>query len=134
MPQGRETIIVVEDDDLIRKLSTRVLESLGYDVIAAEDGVIAFEMAKDYPKRVDLVFSDVVMPRCYGPEFVSKLREVRDDFEVLYTSGYRKDAFEEHVVERTVQLLPKPFTPEQLASRVRTILDQTQAEGKSEAA
>jgi len=120
--------MVVEDDGLIRSLSIRILESLGYRVISAMDGLDAFELVKDYPNPIDLVVSDVMMPELQGPEFISRAREYRDDFEVLYTSGYTRDtfrdAFEHFETERESKLLPKPYTPEQLASQVREVLDQ----------
>ena len=132
MPKGSETIVFVEDEDMIRNLSRRVLDSLGYDVITATDGQCALELVKDYPNRIDLILSDVVMPNVRGPEFVSRAREVRNDFKVLYTTGHTLDsalgdAFKETPEERYAEMLPKPYTPEQLAKHVRKVLDEESA-------
>ncbi|MEM1295868.1 MAG: response regulator, partial [Verrucomicrobiota bacterium] len=129
LPKGSETIVFVEDEDMIRKLSHRVLHSLGYEVITATDGAIALELVKEFPERIDLILSDVVMPNVRGPEFVSRARKIRDDFKVLYTTGHSidaalGDAFQETPDERHAELLQKPYTPQQLASRVRKVLDE----------
>lgn len=129
LPKGSETIVFVEDEDMIRKLSHRVLRSLGYEVITANDGAIALELVKDYPERIDLILSDVVMPNVRGPEFVSRARKLRSDFKVLYTTGHTieaalGDAFEETPDERHAELLTKPYTPQQLATYVRKVLDE----------
>ena len=128
MPRGSETVLVVEDDSLIRSLAIRILESLGYSVLAAADGLDAFEKVKEFEAPIDLVVSDVMMPQLQGPEFVSKARELRSDFRVLYTSGYTRDsfsdAFDRFESERDAKLLPKPYTPQQLAAQVRGILDE----------
>ncbi len=131
MPKGSETIVFVEDEEMIRTLSRRVLNSLGYEVITATDGASAFQLVKDFPERIDLILSDVVMPKVQGPEFVSRAREVRDDFKVLYTTGHclegaLGDAFNLAPEERYAEVLTKPYTPEQLARRVRRVLDEAE--------
>ena len=137
MPHGHETILLVEDEDLLRSLSTQILNSLGYRVIEAADGRIAYELAKDYPRRIDLILSDVIMPNLKGPEFISRTRAVRSDFEVLYTSGHTEnslgDLFDDRPEEREAELLAKPFTPEQLAAEVRRILDAAAAPAEGDA-
>tara|TARA_R110002096_G_scaffold200639_13_gene384768 strand:+ start:20707 stop:21156 length:450 start_codon:yes stop_codon:yes gene_type:complete len=129
LPKGNETIVFVEDEELIRKLFHRVLDSLGYEVITAADGAIALELVKDFTDRIDLILSDVVMPNVRGPEFVSQARKIRSDFKVLYTTGYTieaalGDAFANTPEERYADLLPKPYTPQQLAVHIRRILDE----------
>ncbi len=125
MPHGSETIVFVEDEAMIRKLSQRVLHSLGYKVITAPDGAFALELVKEYPQKIDLILSDIVMPNVRGPEFVRRAREVRSDFKVLYTSGHSKEAaIEDAPAETFDELLPKPYTPQQLAMHVRRVLDQ----------
>lgn len=137
MPNGNETILLVEDEELLRSLSTQILNSLGYRVIEAADGRIAYELVKDYPRRIDLILSDVVLPELKGPEMVSRAREVRDDFKVLYTSGCTEtsfgDIFEDRPQEKVADLLAKPFTPEELAKQVRRVLDDPE-EGPEERA
>ncbi|MFT5471404.1 MAG: two-component system cell cycle sensor histidine kinase/response regulator CckA [Verrucomicrobiales bacterium] len=134
MPNGNETILVVEDEDLLRSLSTQILISLGYRVIEAADGRIAYELVKDYPRRIDLILSDVVLPKLKGPEMVSRARELRNDFKVLYTSGYTEnsfgDIFDASPEERAAEMLPKPFTPEELASQVRKVLDDPEIDAE----
>ncbi|MEM7014759.1 MAG: response regulator, partial [Verrucomicrobiota bacterium] len=126
----------VEDEDLLRSLSTQILNSLGYRVIEAADGRIAYELVKDYPRRIDLILSDVILPNLKGPELVSAARAVRDDFQVLYTSGHTEnsfgDLFKERPEEKEVELLPKPFTPEELAAEVRRVLDEATLNGMME--
>lgn len=138
MPQGDETILLVEDEDLLRSLATQILNSLGYRVIEAADGRVAYELVKDYPRRIDLILSDVILPNLKGPELVSRARAVRDDFQVLYTSGHTEnsfgDLFEARPDERAVELLPKPFTPEELAAEVRRVLDEATLTGVIEKA
>lgn len=127
MPHGNETILVVEDEDMLRSLCTQILDSLGYRVMTASDGLIAYELVKDYPRRIDLILSDVVLPELKGPTMVSRARELRSDFKVLYTSGHSitscGDAFDELPEERKAELLAKPYTPEELAREVRKVLD-----------
>ena len=132
--RGEETILVVEDEEYLRKLSAQILGSLGYRVVEAEDGLDALNVCDEYPERIDLVLSDVQMPQLKGPEFVHQLRSKRDDFKVLYISGFRRDsftsafedAFHNKPREAEEELLPKPYTPQQLAEQVRTILDEDQ--------
>ncbi len=128
MPNGTETILVVEDDGIIRTLSSRILEALGYKVICASDGWVAFQTMKERADEIQLIVSDVMMPELVGTEFVTRARELSKDFKVLYTSGYTRDtfndAFEGYEVEQEARLLPKPYTPDQLAVHVREALDQ----------
>ncbi len=128
MPNGTETVLVVEDDGIIRTLSTRILETLGYKVINASDGWVAYQLMKECPDQIHLIVSDVMMPELLGPEFVNRARELGKDFKVLYTSGYTRDtfndAFDGFEGERDIRLLPKPYTPDQLAVHVRQVLDE----------
>ena len=128
MPKGNETILVVDDEEMLRTLAVQILASLGYKVVEARDGINALDVCKDFPQPIDLVLSDVLMPELQGPEFVDKLRKMRDDFKVLYITGFSKDtygdAFDGKPKEQQEELLPKPYTPQQLAQLVRTILDE----------
>ncbi|HEY8240791.1 MAG TPA: ATP-binding protein, partial [Kiritimatiellia bacterium] len=90
-PQGRETILVVEDEDMVRNLAVRMLTSLNYTIIEARNGREALEVCEKYKEPIDLVLSDVVMPHMSGPQFVERLRQMRSDFKVLYTSGFNEE-------------------------------------------
>lgn len=131
IPPGTETMLVVEDDEVLRILSTRILNSLGYQVIAVADGLAGLEVMRTYAERIHLILSDVVMPELQGPEFVNLARQFRNDFKVLYTSGYSREtlieAFKGLEREQNDHMLVKPFTPAQLASKIREVLDHSAA-------
>jgi CheY-like chemotaxis protein len=121
--QGNETVLLAEDSDQLRDLTTRVLERQGYRVLAARDGVEALEIAANFPDRIDLVLTDAVMPRVGGGELVHALRTIRDDFRVLYMTGYTDDELVRRGLgEGEDELLHKPFTPAALTSIVRRVL------------
>jgi two-component system cell cycle sensor histidine kinase/response regulator CckA len=119
-----ETILLVEDDPSLRKLALRILKGLGYTVLEASAGPAALALAKQYPGSIDLVLSDVVMPRMTGSEFVSALRVLRPEVSVLYMSGYNDDAIiRHHILEAKAAFLQKPFTPASLAEKIRDVLN-----------
>ncbi|MBI3264753.1 MAG: PAS domain S-box protein [Acidobacteria bacterium] len=121
---GTETILVVEDDDAIRHLTTTSLELLGYRVLNARDGNEALAISHDQSTHIDLLVTDVIMPGMSGPELVSALRVRRPAIPYLYVSGYTDDRFAIHgVLEPGNLVLQKPFTPVQLAQTVREILE-----------
>jgi PAS domain S-box-containing protein len=125
---GRESILVVEDDEKIRGLMSSVLSSAGYRVHAAKDGEEALEFARRYPGRLHLVLTDVVMPRLNGRELVERLLPERPEVQVLYTSGYTDDALSARdIVDAGAELLRKPFTPTELLARVRLALGARRA-------
>jgi PAS domain S-box-containing protein len=121
---GTETILLVEDDEQVRRLGLSQLKSLGYNVLHARDGVEALEiLARD--GDIDLLFTDVVMPRgISGRQLADAARQRRPDLKVLFTSGYTEDAIVHHGrLDPGVQLLPKPYRRRELARRIRSILD-----------
>jgi CheY-like chemotaxis protein len=123
-PRGTETILMAEDEPAIRDLARIVLESCGYTVLVASDGEEA--VAEGSVIQLDLLISDVVMPRMSGRELVNRLRAVHAGLKVLYISGYTDDAIVRHgIVEEGVAFLHKPFTPTILARKVREVLDAT---------
>jgi len=122
--KGTETILMVEDDDGVRRLACRVLESLGYTVLCAESGPEALDLARDHEGKIDLVLTDVVMPAMSGREVERRLVEAGHAARVLFMSGYTDDAVLKHgVLETGVAFLQKPFTPGALGRKVREVLN-----------
>jgi DNA-binding NtrC family response regulator len=121
---GHETILVVEDDPLIRKLATRVLERLGYTVLQAENGFSAMEVVRCHAGEIMLLLSDVVMPLMNGQVLAERLLAARPGLKVLYVSGYTDNLLvHQEVEDRSVAFLQKPYTPSSLAQKVRDVLD-----------
>jgi len=125
VPAGHETILLVEDEDLLRQLLTTVLQRLGYEVIAAASGQAALDIASHTTQPLHLVLTDVVMPGINGRELAEQLLVARPGLRVLYMSGYTEDAVLRHGVSAaTVNFIQKPMTPNALATKVRAVLDQ----------
>ncbi|MFC2170592.1 ATP-binding protein, partial [Calditrichota bacterium] len=124
LPHGTETILLVEDEEKVRRLSCRILNKLGYNVLEAESGSEALKMCEEMDKPVDLVLTDVIMPGIKGSEMVRKLQEIWKEFKVLYMSGYTSNAIvHSGVLDAGTPYLQKPFHPADLAMKVRSILD-----------
>jgi PAS domain S-box-containing protein len=123
-PTGRETVLLVEDDDSARELWREMLEMLGYRTIAASNGIDALERAAAHEGAIDLVLTDVVMPRLGGRELVERLREVRPEVAVVFMSGYTADTIlRQGISESGSPFLQKPFSAQQLARTIRETLD-----------
>ena len=121
---GTERILLVEDDKSVRNLVERVLNSLGYDVLAAENGGNALHLASDVDLAVDLVLTDIVMPEMSGRELVEALHTGRPALRVLYMSGYTDDEIlRRGLNDPGMSFIQKPFTAENLAMQVRKVLD-----------
>ncbi len=122
---GHETILLVEDEDDVRALAREVLERQGYTVVEASDGAQALQVYEKERERIDLILTDVVMPRMSGREMVDRVRASRPDMRVLYMSGYTADAIVRHgVLDQSMLLLGKPFTPVALIAKIREVLDR----------
>jgi PAS domain S-box-containing protein len=123
-PTGTETVLVVEDDASVRRLAVLGLRSNGFTVFEAANAADALELVTSSASSIDLLVSDVVMPGMRGPELASHLRELRPSARLLLVSGHAdtNEAFRDED-GRVIQLLPKPFTPDRLARKVREILD-----------
>lgn len=120
-----ETLLVVEDRDEVRQLVDRALATYGYDVVVAENGPAAIELAHARDEPVDLVITDVVMPYMNGRQLAERLRELWPDTPVLYMSGFTDDVLlREGVEQQRVDFLPKPFRVMDALRRVREILDR----------
>src|SRR5262245_29923801 len=114
---GGKTILVVEDDELVRPSVESLIESLGYQVLSARNGPDALEILVKTP--IDLLFTDVFMPGgMYGPKLVAEARRLRPQLKILYTSGYG-DFTPDPGFERLI----KPYWPEHLAAKLRQVLD-----------
>ena len=122
---GGETILVCEDDDHVRAYSVGVLRDLGYHVLEAHDGPSALRLLERQDGRVDLLFTDVVLPSgMTGAALAERARALRPSLKVLFASGYARDAIVHHGrLDPGVELISKPFTFNNLAGRVRAVLD-----------
>ncbi|MBV9240834.1 MAG: PAS domain S-box protein [Acidobacteria bacterium] len=125
---GSETILLVEDEDLVRSLSRQVLEACGYQVIEARDGLEALEFLETEIGTVDLLITDVIMPRMGGRELAEKLRSSNSDLPILFASGYTDEAVVRHgVLDNNLNFIQKPFTLDDVARKVRDLLDASQS-------
>jgi len=119
-----ETILVVEDEPAVRAVAVRTLRNAGYAVLEAIDGEHGLEVASAHPGKIDMVLTDVVMPRLGGRELIEQLKPIRPKLRTLFTSGYTDDAFiRDGLLDEDILLLHKPFAPVVLLTRVRQILD-----------
>jgi signal transduction histidine kinase len=122
--RGTETILVVEDEAQVRRMSTDTLTELGYAVIEAANAAEALQALSRHPEIV-LLFTDVVMPDLNGRQLAEVARQQRPDLPVVYTTGYTRNAIVHNgMLDHDVALVPKPFTIEQLAHKIRAVLDQ----------
>ncbi len=122
---GDELVLVVEDEDELRRLAVRELEERGYLVLAAANGVEAMAVAHSLQRPVDLLVTDVVMPEMNGVELAELLVELWPSLAVLFMSGHLDEgAMARHPLDPEADLLPKPFTPDQLGRRARHALDR----------
>jgi CheY-like chemotaxis protein len=119
-----ETILLAEDEEVVRDLAREVLEARGYTVLATRHAGEALLVAERHPGPIHLLLTDVVMPHMGGRELAERVAPLRPGIEVLYVSGYTDDEVLRHgVMEADVAFLQKPFTPEALVERVRELLD-----------
>ncbi|HEX7741433.1 MAG TPA: ATP-binding protein, partial [Sphingobium sp.] len=125
LPRARrdEVILVVEDEERVRHMSVDSLKELGYVIVQAADGEEALKLLAMHP-RIDMLFTDVVMPGINGRLLADRARQARPGLRVLYTTGYTRNAIVHNgVLDPGVHFLPKPFTLDQLATKVRQVLD-----------
>lgn len=124
-PRGTETILVVEDQDSIRELAREFLEASGYTVLEARDGGEALQIAERHEDAIDLLLTDVVMPKIGGRELAPRLSTLRPNIRVLYMSGYAEyDASERGILDHNLACLQKPFSLDTLLCKVREVLDR----------
>ena len=125
IPRGSETVLVVEDEDQLRKLIVQVLQTQGYKALEASCGDDALMIYKEGKEPIHLFLTDVVMPRMSGVQLVEQCRKVSQEFKVLYMSGYAESVMiHSEVLVTGINYIRKPFTVHSLARKVRDILDQ----------
>lgn len=124
-PTGSETILIVEDDEMIRKIARTTLQHYGYRILEAQEGQEALKISHEHKEPIHLIVTDVVMPRMSGPEFAQRMKYLRPETRVLYMSGYADEAiFRHEVLAPGVNFIEKPFSPEGLARKVREVIDK----------
>ena len=119
-----EVVLVVEDNDDVRGYSVMTLTELGYRVLEAKDAEAALGVLSQADQRIDLLFTDIVLPGRTGRALAEEAQRLRPDLKVLFTTGYSRNAIvHQGRLDPGVQLISKPFTFDQLASKVREMLD-----------
>ncbi len=122
---GRETILLVDDEDIIVEVTQEILEELGYEVLIARNGEEAVKIYRSHQKRIDLVILDMIMPGMGGGEVYNRLHNMNPAVRVILSSGYSINGEAMEIMERGVRsFLQKPFTVTDLSARVREVLDQ----------
>ncbi|MBI4563868.1 MAG: PAS domain S-box protein [Planctomycetes bacterium] len=133
--RGTETILLVEDEGAVRKFSRKVLEHQGYRVLQAENGEEALRMCERHHAPIDLLVTDVVMPRMGGPELAKRMAGVRPRMKVLYLSGYTTNAMvHQGIRDPDLAFLQKPFSSDALIRKVRETLDANDKEASASGA
>ncbi len=121
---GSETVLLVDDEAMIRNLGRTTLERYGYHVLVAEDGLEALEVYRINKDRINLIVLDLTMPRMSGKDVVEKLVEIKSDIRILLASGYSAEQVIDGYGDRIVGFIGKPFRPDDLARQVRAALDK----------
>jgi signal transduction histidine kinase/CheY-like chemotaxis protein len=126
IPRGKEVLLVVEDDDQLRKLIVEVLQNYGYKLLDAGSGEEAIEKAREYPGDIDVLLSDVIMPGINGDELADVLLKRRPDMKVVFMSGYPVDTRgSQGILGKDISFLQKPITMSKLAEKLREVISRT---------
>ena len=121
---GTETILLVEDEEMVRELAVQTLRRSGYHVLEAQNGLEAIEVAKAHLGHLHLLLTDVVMPQMNGTELAKALQTLRPGLKVVYVSGYTENTIvHQGILKPNITFLQKPYTPSRLAEKVRSVLD-----------
>ena len=124
-PRGMETVLLVEDDEEVRRLAARILERQGYRLLVASHGEEALSVCRDYMGPIHLVLTDVVMPKMSGREVAKRIEQDHPETKVLYMSGYTDNAITQHgVLNEGMNYIQKPFAVDALSRKVREVLDR----------
>ena len=122
---GSETILVVEDNEMVRTVTCEILKRQGYTVVEARHGLDALDIAQRYHGAIHLLITDVVMPEMGGPELVSRLGPIRPRMKIVYVSGYTADAIDHQgMLDEGIEFLSKPVALDTLVRKVREVLDR----------
>jgi PAS domain S-box-containing protein len=123
--RGKETILVAEDEKGVRKLTCRILENHGYQVLAGEDGMAALQLSRSHDGPIHLLLTDVIMPRMNGRELARQVKGSRPGVRILFMSGYTGEVVShDGRLSPGIAFLPKPFSMDSLVAKVRDVLDQ----------
>jgi CheY-like chemotaxis protein len=125
---GNETILLVDDEAMIRNLGRTILQRHGYEILLAEDGEQALEIYQQERERIDLVILDLTMPKLSGWDTVRRLRELDPDVAVLFASGYSAEHMTESEREGVLGFINKPYRPQELVSTVRAALNKKKSQ------
>ena len=121
----KESILLVEDEDVVRELAHRILRDCGYRVLEARKGEEALMLAELHEGPIHLLLTDVVMPEMSGRQLAENLTPMRPDIKILYMSGYTDDTILRYGIQAgDVDFLQKPFAPKALVAKVRQVLNQ----------
>ena len=124
-PVNSETILLVEDNEEVLKLTSRLLEKQGYTVIRSMQGSEALKIFEKQKESIDLILTDVMMPKMSGRQFVERCKQIGNNFRVLYMSGYTDNAIAHHgILEEGIDYIQKPFTVDGLGKKIREVLDR----------
>jgi len=122
-----ETILIVEDDDMLRNLAREILQLQGYRILEAENGIEALRISEEHGGQIHLMITDVVMPKMGGKKVADRLQPIYPLMKVIYMSGYTDNSIAHHcILAPGLNFLQKPFSPEVLARKVREVLDKKQ--------
>ena len=121
-PEAADTILIVDDDELVRKSAATLIARLGYRVLSAASGPEALEILRQ-DTSIDLLFTDIFMPGgLHGPQLVTAARRLRPELKILFTSGYFEHAEVRHALDPAIEQVSKPYEPEVLATILRRTL------------
>ncbi len=126
MPQGKETVLLAEDEPLVRSMAATVLRDRGYEVLEAANGEEALRVIQNHGgEGIELLLTDVVMPQMGGPELAEKLHATHPGIKILFSSGYTGDYLPQaNTLATGIAFLAKPYMPDALAVKVREVLDR----------
>ncbi len=124
---GTETILLAEDDEMVRNMMSRILNDAGYAVIEAVDGVDAVSKFSVNSEKVDMLILDLIMPGMNGKEAFDEIRKLRPGIKTLFASGYAPEIIRQKVVlEEGIHMIAKPMSPQELLREIRSVLDGKQ--------